>query len=93
MPQAKKKTSKPKADINIHIEGDKGWVDSVKERKPFCWMGWHTWHPIHHCDAIGPALAVVLSYTRNQSILLAIVHGILSWLYVIYRGIQVLGWI
>jgi hypothetical protein len=27
----------------------------------------------------------VLSYTQNQSIFWAIIHGILSWLYVIYR--------
>lgn len=33
---------------------------------------------------IGSALAIVLSWQRNKSILLAILHGILSWLYVIY---------
>jgi len=33
---------------------------------------------------IGSALAMVLSWHRNRSILLAILHGILSWLYVIY---------
>ena len=32
----------------------------------------------------GSVLAVVLSWERNKSILLAIVHGIFSWLYVIY---------
>ncbi|HPA47365.1 MAG TPA: hypothetical protein PLG59_20275 [bacterium] len=34
--------------------------------------------------SLGAAIAVVLSWHRNKSILLAIVHGILSWLYVIY---------
>ncbi len=33
---------------------------------------------------IGAALAIVLSWHRNRSMLLAIVHGILSWIYVIY---------
>jgi hypothetical protein len=33
---------------------------------------------------IGSALAIVLSWYRNQSILLAILHGILSWIYVIW---------
>ena len=33
---------------------------------------------------IGSAAAVVLSWHRNKSILLAIIHGILSWFYVIY---------
>ncbi len=36
---------------------------------------------------IGAALAIVLSWHRNKSILLAILHGILSWLYVIYFAI------
>lgn len=33
---------------------------------------------------IGSAIAIVLSWHRNKSIGLAIIHGILSWLYVIY---------
>jgi fucose permease len=33
---------------------------------------------------IGAAVAIVLSWHRNKSILLAIIHGILSWFYVIY---------
>jgi hypothetical protein len=34
--------------------------------------------------SFGSALAMVISYSANQSILWAILHGILSWLYVIY---------
>lgn len=33
---------------------------------------------------LGSVLAVVFSWERNKSILLAILHGIFSWLYVIY---------
>ena len=33
---------------------------------------------------LGSALAIVLSWHRNKSILFAIIHGILSWFYVIY---------
>ena len=33
---------------------------------------------------LGAAIAVVLSWHRNRTILLAIVAGMLSWLYVIY---------
>lgn len=33
---------------------------------------------------LGTIIAVVVSWSRNQSILWAIVHGILGWLYVIY---------
>ena len=32
----------------------------------------------------GSALAMVISYSTNHSILWAIIHGILSWIYVIY---------
>ena len=33
---------------------------------------------------LGSAIAIVLSWHRNKSILFAIIHGILSWFYVIY---------
>jgi len=36
---------------------------------------------------IGCAVAIVLSWHRNKSILFAILHGILAWLYVIYFAI------
>jgi hypothetical protein len=34
--------------------------------------------------SFGTALAIAISYTTNHSILWAIIHGIFSWLYVIY---------
>ncbi len=34
--------------------------------------------------SFGSALAIVISWSENQSILWAILHGVLSWLYVIY---------
>ena len=33
---------------------------------------------------LGSAVAVVLSWHRNRSILFMIIHGLLSWFYVIY---------
>ena len=33
---------------------------------------------------LGSVLAVVVSWERNKSVLLAFIHGIFSWLYVIY---------
>ncbi len=36
----------------------------------------------------GTALAMVISYTHSHSILWAIFHGILSWIYVIYYAIR-----
>jgi hypothetical protein len=35
----------------------------------------------------GSALAIVISYSVNHSILWAIFHGVLSWVYVIYAAI------
>lgn len=36
---------------------------------------------------LGTVIAVILSWSRNQSILWAIFHGILNWIYVIYYAI------
>jgi hypothetical protein len=36
---------------------------------------------------IGGALAIVLSYSINKSILWAILHGLFSWFYVIYFAV------
>ena len=33
---------------------------------------------------LGTIIAVVISWSRNKSILWAIIHGILGWIYVIY---------
>ena len=33
---------------------------------------------------LGSIIAVVISWSRNKSILWAIIHGFLGWLYVIY---------
>jgi len=35
----------------------------------------------------GTALAIAISWSANKSILWAIVHGIFSWLYVIYYAL------
>lgn len=37
---------------------------------------------------MGTALAITISWSVNKSILWAIVHGLLSWLYVIYYAIK-----
>ena len=37
--------------------------------------------------SFGSALAIVISWSQNHSILWAIVHGILSWFYVIYYAL------
>ena len=34
--------------------------------------------------SLGAAIAVAISWSKNASILWAILHGVLGWLYVIY---------
>ena len=36
----------------------------------------------------GSALAITISWSANKSILWAIVHGFLSWIYVIYYALK-----
>jgi hypothetical protein len=36
----------------------------------------------------GTALAIAISWSTNHSILWAIVHGLLSWIYVVYFAIR-----
>lgn len=36
---------------------------------------------------LGTALAVTISWSSNQSIIWAVIHGIFSWFYVIYYAI------
>jgi hypothetical protein len=38
--------------------------------------------------SFGSALAMVISWTANKSLLWAIVHGLLSWLYVGYYALR-----
>jgi hypothetical protein len=51
-------------------------------------------HAVTHVDTVarsgiglGAVIAVVLSWHRNKSILWAILHGMFSWLYVIYFAV------
>jgi len=39
---------------------------------------------VRHGISFGSALAMVISYSNNESVVWAIIHGILSWIYVIY---------
>ncbi|MCH7574021.1 MAG: hypothetical protein IIA59_02760 [Candidatus Marinimicrobia bacterium] len=38
--------------------------------------------------SFGSALAIAISWSANQSILWAIIHGLFGWLYVIYYAIR-----
>lgn len=36
----------------------------------------------------GVVLAMIVSYDHNQSVLWAIMHGLFSWLYIIYHWVM-----
>ena len=78
----KKAVKKPKdVDINIKVNNlDKAIKAGIKRHKKENWRC-----NCSGCWVFGSSLAIVLSYTQNNSILWAILHGIVSWFYVIYR--------
>jgi hypothetical protein len=43
--------------------------------------------PVRAGIGFGSALAIAISWSANHSILWAIIHGIFSWLYVIYYAL------
>ncbi|HEX6574723.1 MAG TPA: hypothetical protein VF042_07095 [Gemmatimonadaceae bacterium] len=43
--------------------------------------------PVRAGIGFGSALAIAISWSANHSIVWAIIHGILSWLYVIYYAL------
>lgn len=43
--------------------------------------------PVRAGIGFGSALAIAISWSANHSILWAIIHGIFSWLYVIYYAV------
>ncbi|MFA6167254.1 MAG: hypothetical protein WC700_11605 [Gemmatimonadaceae bacterium] len=38
--------------------------------------------------SFGSALAIAISWSANKSILWAILHGVLSWIYVVYYALK-----
>jgi hypothetical protein len=79
-----KKVTKKKPDVEIKVRNlNKVMKDGKK--CSYSHHGGHFW-------IFGSALAMVLSYERGASIIYAILHGILSWFYVLFRAMQVWGW-
>jgi hypothetical protein len=69
-----KKRIKKSKDSDIRITKKRTWSCSPGYKCGGCGF----W-------GFGSALAMILSYSQNSSILWAILHGIISWIYVIYR--------
>ncbi|WP_169815702.1 hypothetical protein [Pseudotamlana agarivorans] len=41
-------------------------------------------HTVYTSIKIGTVLAMIISWSQNKSILMALVHGVFGWLYLIY---------
>ena len=49
---------------------------------------WLTDKPVTQTGiTFGAALAMTISYSRSHSILLAVLHGVMSWIYVLYAAL------
>jgi len=81
MPTKKKSNKKPDVDIKIRN------LDKVRKKKKCSTM-----KPCGNCWIFGSALAMILSYERSASILYSILHGALSWFYILFRAMQIWGW-
>ena len=88
MPTKKKvKKSKKSSDVDIKISNLDKIIKADKKNKKYCKT-----KSCGHFWIFGSALAMILSYTQNSSILWAILHGIFSWFYVLYRAMIIWGW-
>jgi len=81
-----KKKKKDDVDIKVNVRNLNKLSKMHKKNKRYG-------SPCSGFWVFGSALAMILSYTRSESILWAILHGILSWFYILFRGMQIWGWI
>jgi len=82
MPIRKRTNKEPDVDIKI-----RNLDKAIKSKKIKC-----NYHPCGNFWIFGSALAMVISYERSASILYAILHGAISWFYILFRAMQIWGW-
>lgn len=76
-----KKAGKKDLDVHIRVDNIEKLIKEGKkweEKNKYQCGGGGFW-------LFGSALAIVLSYVKNASIGWAVLHGIISWIYVVYR--------
>lgn len=66
-------------DVHLRVDNIEKLIKEGKKKRKSCHCGGGG------CWVFGSALAMILSYVQNSSIFWAILHGIISWFYVIYR--------
>ena len=85
----KKGKDKPDVDIKIRNLGKAIKEHGKTDKKSCC----GTYKHCGGCWIFGSSLAMIISYERSTSLLWAILHGALSWFYVLFRAMQNWGWI
>jgi len=85
--QSSRAKSRPEIDIKIrNLDKEMCCGSAMKRNRMMCGKNGG------HCWIFGSSLAMILSYVQNSSILWAILHGVLSWFYVLYRAMMIWGW-
>jgi hypothetical protein len=74
-----------RSPLSLGVSADKVNPKIAKEKPVNGWRGYGVrLEGAKYGVSFGSALAMAISYTTNHSILWAIVHGIFSWIYVVY---------
>lgn len=84
----KKRSKKSSSDVSIKIKN----LDKVIKEGAKCSSEKKCSNSCGGFWMFGSALAMVLSYVQNSSIIWAMVHGLVSWFYVLYRAMIIWGW-
>jgi hypothetical protein len=74
-----------RSPLSVGVSADTVNSKIEKEKPMDGWRGYSVrLEGVKYGVSFGSALAMAISYNTNHSILWAIVHGIFSWIYVVY---------
>jgi len=74
-----------RSPLSLGVSADTVNPKSGKEKPMNGWRGYSVRvEGAKYGASFGSALAMAISYNTNHSILWAIIHGIFSWIYVVY---------
>jgi hypothetical protein len=74
-----------RSPLSLGVSADRVNRKVVKEKPMNGWRGYSVrLEGAKYGVSFGSALAMAISYNTNHSILWAILHGIFSWIYVVY---------
>jgi len=78
-----------RSPLLLGVSADTVNPKSGKEKPMYGWRGYSVRvEGAKYGASFGSALAMAISYNTNHSILWAIIHGIFSWIYVVYFALS-----